>query len=130
LEEGEGLLIGPGNGSKPAFSLAANSVILLAGSAKTHRGLKLEIDGRGTAGVLSVSLVRDFGAASRQREYTATVPYQPGLGAYELPWASFKASSGVSADNELFGFDTLRLDGERPDGSPLLVKSIHFLEGT
>jgi cephalosporin-C deacetylase-like acetyl esterase len=130
LEEGEGLLIGPGKGSTPAFSLAANSVILVAGSAKTQRGLKLEIDGRGTAGALSVSLVRDFGAASRQREYTATVPYQAGLGAYELPWASFKASTSVSADNELFGFDTLRLDGERPDGSPLLVKTIHFLEGT
>ena len=126
LEDGEGLLIGPGKES--AFSLATNSLVLVSGSAKSHRGLKLEIDGRGKAGVLTVSLVRDFGAASRQREYTATVEYQDGLGAYELPWESFKAPPDVSAADEVTGFDSLRLDGERPDGSPLLVKSIRFLQ--
>ena len=128
LEDGEGLLIGLGKNPKSAFSLVTNSVVLVSGSAKSHRGLKLEIDGRGNKGVLTVSLVRDFGACSRQREYTATVEYQEGLGAYELPWASFMAPPSGSAADELFGFDSLRLDGERQDSSPLLVKSIRFLQ--
>lgn len=128
LEGDDGLLISAGQGPKPAFSLVTNSVILAGGSAKTNRGLKLEIDGRGNKGVLTVSLVRDFGAASRQRDYTATVEYQDGFGAYELPWASFIAPPSGPAADELPGFDSLRLDGERPDGSPLLVKSIRFLQ--
>jgi len=128
LEDGEGLLIGPGKNPKPAFSLATNSAVLVSGSAKSHRGLKLEIDGRGKAGSLTVALVRNFGAASRQREYMATVEYQDGLGTYELPWESFKAPLDVSAADEVTGFDSLRLDGERPDGSPLLVRSIRFLQ--
>ena len=128
LEDKNGLLIGPGKNSKPAFSLVSNSVVLASGSAKSHRGLTLDIDGRGKTGVLNVSLVRDFGAGSRQRLVTATVEYQDGLATYELPWASFAAPPGSPAGDELLSFDSLRLDGERPDGSPLLVKSIALLQ--
>jgi len=128
LDDSGGLLIGPGKNPKSAFSLVTSSVVMVSGSAKSHRGLKLEIDGRGKKGVLTVSLVKDFGAASRQREYTATVEYQDALGTYELPWKSFIPPPGTSAADELLGFDSLRIDGERPDGSPLLVKSIRFLQ--
>jgi len=119
-----GLSIGPAAGSK-RFSLVTDSFILACGQAQAHRGLKIDVDGKGQTGELKVRLVRNFGAIKRQSDFSATLTYGPGLATYPLPWNQFQNPNNQSA--MLFPFDSLRLDGERADGSALTIICVAFL---
>ena len=105
------------------FALVTNSVIMTAGEAKVHQGLKIELNGNGKSGVLAITLVRNFGAV-HQQEFSTMVRYGADAADYDLPWVVFKGPVG----EKLLPFDSLRLDGQRPDGSPLGIISIRFLD--
>ena len=116
------LQVAPQDSRKGTFGLVTNSLVLAAGQARAHQGLQMELDGNGKAGVLTVTLVRHFGAV-HQTEFSTGITYGPGAASYRLPWIDFKGPQ----DQNLFPFESLRLDGRRPDGSSLTIKSIRFL---
>jgi len=114
--------LAPIDDSGQSFALVTNSLILAAGEAKIHQGLKIGLNGNGKSGVLIVTLVRNFGAV-HQKEFSATIQYGATSAFYGLPWTSFKGPAGEA----LFPFESLRLDGQRPDGSPVSIEPIRFL---
>lgn len=118
-----GLTVGPEKTAKQ-FSLWTNSVILAAGHAKARQGLELVIDGRGKPGELRVSLVRDTGAVHSEEEFAHTLQYGPTKERYRIPWPEF--TSAKSPGKPLLGFDGLRMDGARDDGSAITIDNIAF----
>jgi hypothetical protein len=120
---GGGFQLGPDRTPNGTFSIVTNSLILGGPLSVRGRGLVLALDGNGRPGKLVVSLVRNFGAV-HQVEFSAPIDYAAAAGTYELPWAAFKNSAAT----DLFPFESLRLDGARPDGSPLTVRSIRYLK--
>ena len=119
----KGITLKP-KGPKNSFSLVTNSLILASGSASLQAGLKMGIDGNGKSGKLKVTLVRNFGAASQQQEFLCEVNYNASFASYELPWENFKA---FQASSSMFPFESLRLDGESPDGTALTISSLDFM---
>ena len=106
------------------FAVVTNSFILASGQAKQHKGLELEIDGKGQAGQLDVILVRDYSSSATQKEFTAKVTYENGAKSYPLAWKDFKDNQGKRLS---FPFDTIRIDGKREDSTPLVISEIKFL---
>jgi hypothetical protein len=123
-----GLKIQPASGGK-AFCGLTNSVILASGSAASHRGVRVRIDGGGHGGVLKLSLVRDT-MSMDERVSTVEIPYEAGAVTRDIPWSEFK-SAAAEAGSTPWPFDGLRLEGDRSSGAPVLVEEITFIpDGT
>jgi hypothetical protein len=122
----DGLIVGPvADAPGKKFVILTNSVGLAAAAAEKHSGLSLTIDGAGAAGELKISLVRNFNSALKTEEqFVYTVKYDKGLQTYSIPWSDFANAAAPGAS--LFPFDTLQLEGARPDGSPITIRSIGF----
>jgi hypothetical protein len=101
-----------------------NSFVLAAGQAKLHAGLVFDANGNGEAGELQVALVRGFGTVKHQQEFSATVHYGPQVALVKVAWPEFKGA----ANAQCIPFETLRLDGLRPDGSAVSIRSIRFFD--
>jgi hypothetical protein len=118
-----GVKAGPeGNGKQ--FTLLTNSIILAAGHGKTHRGLNLAIDGNGKPGEILISLVRNSGSTTTEEEFIHTLRYGPAKAHYRIAWSGF-----ISAQNpgkSPLGFDGLRIDGTRDDGSTITFADVAF----
>ena len=123
--DGRGLRIFPGEAGSPGFSLVTDSALLACGQAEKHCGIRIMLNGGKSPGKLTVMLVRNFGAAALQQEYTATVSYGVGENAVDLTWGQFAGTARNSAPP---AFDSIRLEGARPDGTPLEVGRISFLD--
>lgn len=122
-----GVSLGP-EAQSTGFCALTNSVALASGRAAQHRGLCLVVDGSGSAGTVAVSLVRDSTSLDEVR-YRATAGYGQGQTRMELPWSEFavsRPSSGAAA--EPWPFNGLMLEGERAEGSPIVVHRIMFLD--
>ena len=117
-----GFQLGPDRTPTRSFSIVTNSLVLGGGRSARGRGLEFRLDGAGQAGSLAISLVRNFGAV-HQIEFSTTLNYGPRAGTYDLPWDAFKNPT----TSALFSFESLRIDGSRPDGSPLTIHSIRYL---
>lgn len=118
-----GIKLGPVKGGKK-FCLISNSVLLGSGVAAQQQGLRIGINGNGQAGVLKVGLLRELNSLDEQA-YVAEVRYRADRADYDLPWTQFKASDGAPA--QVWPFNTLRLEGVRPDGSALSLEQIQFI---
>jgi len=103
------------------FALLTNSVVLAAGRAREYAGIRLVVDGCGHHGKLTISLQRGSGSAD-EIAYTTTARYRPAKTSIAIPWAAFGGPTG--APKEPYPFDGLRFDGERADGSALVIESI------
>jgi dienelactone hydrolase len=121
----EGLSLRP-TGANREFCALTNSALLASGRAAQHPGLRLQIDGRGQAGTLKVTLTRDTMNLD-ERAYVAEIAYAAGAGEYPLAWSAFKlATKNVTAPPMPCPFDGLMLSGARADGTPLIVAKITF----
>jgi hypothetical protein len=90
--------------------------------AKNHRGLELAIDGNGKPGELLISLVRNTGSARTEEELSHTLKYAPAKARYQIPWPEF--ISVKSPGRSPLGFDGLRIDGTRADGSMITMEDV------
>lgn len=120
----EGITVVSTNDPKHAFTLVNNSFVLAAGHARSHTGLVFNVDGNGEPGELKVTLVRAFGTVKHQQEFSATIPYGPTSALFKLAWPDFKGSPNAYC----IPFDSLRLDGLRPTGSAVSIRSIRFFD--
>jgi hypothetical protein len=120
----EGITIVSTNDPKHAFTLVNNSFVLAAGHARSHAGLVLEVDGNGEAGELRVTLVRALGTVRHQQEFSANIPYGPKSVSFKVAWPEFKGP----ANTPCIPFESLRLDGLRPTGSAISLRSIRFFD--
>ena len=117
-----GLRIVPSPDEK-RFSLLTNSVILAAGRAPEFRGIRMAVDGCGRGGTISITLQRESGSTT-EVAYSTAAQYGPAETLIEVPWCVFKGPAGSAGSPH--PFDGLRLDGERPDGSPLVIRKIEL----
>lgn len=113
------LTVGPAKGEK-SFAVLTNSVVLTAGAARRHSGIRLRVDGLGHAGTMTVMLLKDSGSV-REIAYSAVVDYGDNRATIDLRWDDFKGPAGPP-----YPFDGLRLDGSRPDGSALHIERIGY----
>ena len=108
------------------FCALTNSVGLVGGRAAQHLGLRLRLDGRGSPGMLKVTLAHNSMNLD-ERAYAAEIAYAAGAGEYQLAWEAFKLETkNVTAPPLPGPFDGLVLSGQRNDGSPLIVETIKF----
>ena len=112
------LSVGPEKGGRH-FTLVTNSIILAAGHAKAHRGLELSVDGNGRPGELLIGLLRNTGSAKTEEELLHTLRYGPTRSAYRIPWSEF--IDVKNPGRSPLGFDGLRIDGARDDGSAVTL---------
>jgi hypothetical protein len=124
LDGKEGTTVVSTNDPKHAFTLINNSFVLAAGHAASHAGLVFDVDGKGEPGELKVTLVRAFGTVKHQQEFSATIPYGPKSATLKIAWPEFKGP----ANTQCIPFESLRLDGLRPTGSALSIRSIRFFD--
>lgn len=127
IAERSGLSVGPGPKSRnERFSLVSNSFILTGAQARKHRGLRLEVDGNGQPGELKVILIKQFGTIKGQKEYPFLLKYSPQSQEFTIPWTEFGPALLAGQDPLLF--ESLRLDGQRLGGKPLIFRVKGFLD--
>lgn len=125
--ERNGLSIAPDPKSRnERFSLVSNSFLLAGTQARKHKGLSLEVDGNGQAGELKVILVKQFGTIKGQKEYPFLLKYGPQSQEYTIPWTDF--GPALLEGQDPLPFESLRLDGQRPGGKPLIFRVKGFLD--
>lgn len=112
-------------GETGAFVALTNSVTLSRGRAATARGIRVRLDAGASAGTLTLALERDSMSLD-ERAWQAELRYPAGISTHELPWSAFQPDSSARSV-ALFPFDALRLSGERPDKSSLLLPELSFL---
>lgn len=117
---GNGILrFGPAKGEAGRYSAVTGSVALSSGLLAAARGIRLEIEGNGEGTDLEISLVQNFGAASGQKEFSASVRVSPVAQSIELPWDRFAGLQKPAA------FDNLRIDA---NGAPVGLRSVSLLK--
>jgi cephalosporin-C deacetylase-like acetyl esterase len=124
LDGKEGISVLSTNDPKHAFTLVNNSFVLAAGHARLHAGLAFDADGNSEPGELKVTLVRAFGTVRHQKEFSATIPYGPKSAVLKIAWPEFKGAASA----QCIPFESLRLDGLRPTGSAVSIRSIRFFD--
>jgi hypothetical protein len=127
IAERSGLSVAPGPKSRnERFSLVSNSFILAGAQARKHRGLRLEVDGNGQPGELKVILVRQFGTIKGQKEYPFLLKYGAQRQEFAIPWTEF--GPALHAGQGPLPFESLRLDGQRLGGKPLIFRVKGFMD--
>ncbi len=116
------LKLGPAE-KQTHFAVLTNSVVLASGKAHEFNGIRLKIDGKGTGGRLSVWFSRDS-RSNREAPYGTVVEYKAGETTVDLPWSAFRGPDGEAGNP--YPFDGLILEGDRADGSAILVKAIEL----
>lgn len=123
--ETNGLSVCPGKTAVGGrFALVSNSFVLAGACARQHRGLRLEVDGNGQPGELSVILVKNFGTVQGQKEYPFKLRYGAKNQEFRIAWAQFGDS--LLAGNDPLPFESIRFDGSRPDQSELTIRVTGF----
>lgn len=122
-----GIAIAPANNGK-RFCALTNSVVLASGHAQQHKGIRIVVNGNGSAGALTAVLVRDSNSLD-ETKHAATANYGGDTTTLDLPWSAF-SPSGRSARSSapIWPFNGLILEGERPTGSALAVGRITFMD--
>ncbi len=105
------------------FAALTNSVILASAHAGEYAGIRLNINGEGKEGKMSVRLSRDTRSA-KEATYEALVDYKAGETAVDLPWSAFKGPDGKS--KLPYPFDGLTLEGDRADGSAITLTTVEL----
>ncbi len=113
------LKVGPAE-KQTHFAVLTNSVVLASGQAPKFSGIRLKIDGKGKGGRLSVYLCRDS-RSNKEMLFRTAVEYNSSETTVDLPWSAFKGS-----DHDPYPFDGLILEGDRSDGSAILVNAIEL----
>jgi dienelactone hydrolase len=108
-----------------AFCALTNSVTLARGRAATARGIRVRLDAGTAAGTVTLSLERDSMSLD-ERAWQGELRYPAGTSTHELPWSAFQPDP-TARNSTLLPFDALRLSGERPDKSALLLLELSFL---
>jgi cephalosporin-C deacetylase-like acetyl esterase len=124
LKGQEGMTIVSASDPKHAFTVVNNSFVLAAGHARSHAGLVFDVDGNGEPGELKVTLVRAFGTVKHQQEFSATIAYGPQATPFRVAWREFHGP----ANTQCIPFESLRIDGVRPTGSAVSIRSIRFFD--
>ena len=108
------------------FVVLTSSFGMAALQAGKHAGLVFEIDGNGSAGELKIILHKHYLAAVGAQAFETVLKYEGDCRTCSIPWSSFQSLKypGQSPDR----FDTLWLEGERPDGTPVTIRSIRFAD--
>jgi len=82
------------------------------------------IDGHGKPGELVISLGRNMGAPRVEVEFSRTVKYGLSKDRYQILWSEF--TSVKHPGKSAMGFDGLRIEGSRDDGSSITIANIAF----
>jgi autotransporter-associated beta strand protein len=108
------------------LSVCNNSVIMAAPYAATRQGLKLTLNGNGTAGKVQIELLKNSQVPGG--EFFAATNVSVGTGDTEviLPWSAF-VPQGTATGNP-YPFDGLGLRVTRTGNVPLTVQSLDFYE--
>jgi hypothetical protein len=125
LVERNGLSVCPGKTAAGGrFALVSNSFVLAGACARQRRGLRLEVDGNGQPGELTVILVKNFGTIKMQKEYPFKLKYGEKNQEFQIAWAQFGDS--LLAGNDPLPFESMRFDGSRPDGTAVTIRVTGF----
>ncbi|MCF7816676.1 MAG: cellulase family glycosylhydrolase [Kiritimatiellales bacterium] len=107
------------------LSVCNNSVVLAAPYASTRQGLKLVLNGNGSAGAIKVELHKKSQIPAAEI-YTANTSVGAGDTEVVLPWSAF-VPQGAASGNP-YPFDGLAITGTRAGNAPLTIQSIDFYE--
>ena len=108
------------------LSVCNNSVIMAAPYASTRQGLRLMLNGNGTAGKVQIELLKNSQIPGG--EFFAATNVSVGAGDTEviLPWSAF-VPQGTATGNP-YPFDGLGLKATRTGNAPVTVQSLDFYE--
>jgi len=108
------------------LSVCNNSVLMAAPYASTRQGLKLTLNGNGTAGKVQIELLKNSQIPGG--EFFAATNVSVGTGDAEviLPWSAF-VPQGAATGNP-YPFDGLGLKATRTGNAPVTVQSLDFYE--
>ena len=105
------------------FAVLTNSVVLASGRAPEYSGIRVKINGKGREGKLAIRFCRDT-RSNKEVSYGTIVDYKAAETMVDLPWSAFKDPDGVSETP--YPFDGLVLEGDRADGSPIMVRAFEL----
>ena len=126
------VLIGPSsvNGIKQSvpgkFAALSGSVVLGSGQAASRNGIKIHVNGAGSAGAFAISIIRDSFSLDEVR-YTATVKYSAESEIVAIEWKEFKlVRQKTDPLNSIFPFNGILIEGERSNITSLEIGAIEL----
>jgi dienelactone hydrolase len=111
-------------GSKAAFF--TNSFSLTDAARRAHRGIRIGLDGNGSAGRVRILLARDYTSLDEQ-VFAAEVELSGGMSDAELPWEAFKPY-GRGTVGGLFPVNALVVQSEGLSAEGIGVGAVRWLD--
>ena len=108
------------------LSVCNNSVIMAAPYASTRQGLKLTLNGNGSAGTVQVELHKNSQIPACQIYTAKNVAVGTGDTEIILPWSAFVPQDTASGNP--YPFDGLAITATRSGNAPLTLQSLDFYE--
>lgn len=130
--EGNGVIFAPAPKSrKDQFSVASTSFVLAGYQAREHKGLRIQVDGNGLPGELRIMLVRNYGAVKAQTRFPFLLKFSEKNQEFQIPWEQFThedSKTSVLSGNDPLLFETIWIDGARPEQKAVTVRVTGFLD--